>query len=318
MKFSRKIRYRLEYLGVRVGLPLIHAMPAPILCALAGFFADVAYFLLAKRRKIAIENILLGGIANSQSAAARIARASFRHFGILVIEALKAESVIREENWKEFIDYDTVSSDVFDLMNNPDAGVILTTAHFGNWEVAAQVLSYMKPLVAIARRMNNPYTDNLIQTRKTGHRFKMIPKHRATGARLLEVLRNGEILAMLIDQHAPRRGTTLEFLGRPASTHVSAALLHLRSGAPICFGYCVRTGPMRYRMESGPLIIHNATGDRRKDSAMIMKEISERLERAIRAHPEQYFWSHRRWREPTSTDNPEVTAHQELAVNVPD
>jgi len=318
MKRMRKIRYRLEYLGVRVALPLIHVMPAAISCALARFLADVAYFLLGKRRRLAIENIRLGGIADSRRAAARIARASFRHFGMLVIEGLKAESVIREDNWRDFIECDAVSSDVFDLMNDPNAGVILTTAHFGNWEVAAQVLSYMKPLVAIARRMNNPYTDNLIQTRKTEHRFQMIPKHEATGARLLDVLRNGEILAMLIDQHARHRGTVLEFLGRPASVHVSSALLHLRSGAPICFGYCVRTGPMRYRMESGPLIVHNPTGSRQQDSAIIMKEISNRLEQAIRAHPEQYLWSHRRWREPASTESLEITSHQSLAVKATD
>ena len=314
----RKIRYRLEHLGVSVALPLIHAMPAAISCPLAGFFADVAYFLLVKRRRIAIENIRLSGIADSKKTAARIARASFRHFGILVIEALKAESVMREDNWRDFIDCDAVSSEVFDLMNDPRAGVILTTAHFGNWEVAAQLLSYMKPLVAIARRMNNPYTDNLIQTRKTGHRFQMIPKHKATGARLLGVLRNGEILAILIDQHARHRGTVLEFLGRPASMHISAALLHLRSGAPICFGYCVRTGPMRYRMESGPLIVHNPTGDRRQDSATIMKEISNRLEQAIRAHPEQYLWAHRRWREPTLKGTPEVNSRQSSAVKETD
>ena len=240
MKRLRKIRYRLEHLGLRAGLRLIHLIPTRISCALAGMIADIAYLLLAKRREIAIENIRLGDIAETHRAASRIARASFRHFGVLVVEGLKAESVITEENWEEFIDYAGVPNDVHQVMNDPKAGVILTTAHFGNWEVAAQVLSYMKPLVAIARRMNNPYTDNLIQTRKTGHRFRMIPKHSASGARLLEVLRNGEILAMLIDQHAPRRGSVIEFLGRPASTHASAGLLHLRSGAPICFGYCVR------------------------------------------------------------------------------
>jgi KDO2-lipid IV(A) lauroyltransferase len=145
--------------------------------------------------------------------------------------------------------------------------------------------------------MNNPYTDDMIQTRKTGHRFRMIPHHRANGAKLLQVLKHGEILAMLTDQHARKRNMKVNFLGRPAFAHTSLALLHFRSRAPLAAAYCVRTGPMQYRVVCSPLIMREPSGDTDADTRAILDAVNAHFEEGIRRYPEQYLWAHRRWRE---------------------
>jgi KDO2-lipid IV(A) lauroyltransferase len=293
----RQLRFLLEYVGLRGGLWLIKVLPLRPLSAFVSGIATLAFILLPARRRIAIDNLLQCGVANDHRQATRIARDSYRHFAILVMEALKAETFIREDNWQEHVDAEGISQDVLEAIRDPNQGLIVATAHLGNWEVAAQVLSYLKPVVAVARRMNNPYTNSMIQTRKTRHRFRMIPGHEAGGAQLLKVLSSGEILAMLVDQHARRRCMKVNFMGRPAFAHTSLALLHFRSRAPILVGYCLRTGPMKYRLESGPLIFREPTGDKEEDTRAIIEAVNLCFEEAIRQHPEQYLWAHRRWRD---------------------
>lgn len=295
MTVLRRIRYFSEYTAVIAIHGLIRALPLGASLWLARRLGSLTFCLLRTRRRIAVDNIVRSGIATDSRAATRIARGSFQHFATLTVESIVAEHLIREDNWREHIDIAGVP-ELMELVKQPGQGVILTTAHFGNWEVVAQAFSYCKPVVAIARRMNNPYTNALIQERKLGHRFRMIMKHEATGAALFEVLKQGQILAMLIDQHARHRGMPIPFFGRPAATHTAAALIHLRSGAPLGFVYCLRIAPLRYQLHFRR-IAHPAGAPRDQAAiAAILTDINHELESAIRAHPEQYLWAHRRWR----------------------
>jgi len=88
----------------------------------------------------------------------------------------------------------------------------------------------------------------------------------------------------------------VDFFGVPASTHTSPALLHLVTRAPLSFGYCLRTGRMAYKMVALAPIRHEPTGNKEKDVRAVLQTIHRCLEDAIRAHPEQYLWAHRRWR----------------------
>jgi KDO2-lipid IV(A) lauroyltransferase len=118
----------------------------------------------------------------------------------------------------------------------------------------------------------------------------------ADAGRFLSVLKAGEILALLVDQYAKGQPTMVDFFGIPASTHPSPALLHLVTRKPLCFGYCLRTGPMRFRLVAGQPISFKPTGNRENDVQAILLELNHLLENAIRETPDQYLWAHRRWR----------------------
>ena len=115
-------------------------------------------------------------------------------------------------------------------------------------------------------------------------------------SQLVAALKGGAMVALLTDQHARLRGMQVPFFGVPASTHTVAARLHLLTGAPLVFGYTLRTGPMRSRIVAEDPIEIARTGDRDTDVRAILTTVAARLEAAIRRHPEQYLWSHRRWR----------------------
>ena len=291
-----EFRYRLEYLALRTALGLINGLKPGQSAAVFAGIADMYYALSPSRKRTARKNVKKSGIAVENSDINRIARHSFRSFGILIAESLKCRSVLDEQNWRDYVEI-SIPPSTMSLLKEPGKGVILVSGHLGNWEVAAQLLSFIKPVVGITRGMNNPYTNRLMEKHKPHNRFRLEPKYAADPVRFISALKAGEILAVLMDQYARDRGMYIDFFGRPASTHKMPALLHLVTGTPLVFGYCVRKGPLKYAFNASEPIVKKKSGNKENDIREILEELVSRLEDAIRMYPEQYLWAHRRWRE---------------------
>jgi KDO2-lipid IV(A) lauroyltransferase len=183
------------------------------------------------------------------------------------------------------------------LIETPGRGVLIVSGHLGNWEIGSRVAARYKPVAAIARDMKNPRVNELMKRREARRGIRTIPKRGSSAKQLLGSLRRGEMLAILIDQYARDHRMMIPFLGRPAATYVTPAVLHLATGAPIAFAHCVRTGLMRYTLTFDEPIVHPRSGDRRRDTRAILETLNSKLGKAIRAYPEQYLWAHRRWRQ---------------------
>jgi Kdo2-lipid IVA lauroyltransferase/acyltransferase len=290
--FLLRLRHSAEFYALRAGLALFRRLPPSVGARWAGKLGALWYVLDRKRRRIAQENILACGLANGRQQADRIARASFVHFGTMIAEALDAG---RKNSVEPHVE-SGIHPATLALLEKPGQGLILVSGHIGNWEIAAQYLSRVKTVVGIAKDMRNPLTNRLILDLKTTANFQLIPMRDADAGRFFGVLKSGGILALLGDQHAKGDQLLLDFCGRPASMHASPALLHLVTKAPLCFGVCLREGPMRYRFLAGPPILHRPTGNRAADVRAILERINRELEAAMASCPEQYLWAHRRWK----------------------
>ena len=293
----RRLRHLLEYFLVRALLFLVDRLPLRLCRRLADAGADLAFLLHASRRRVAVDNLLAAGLAPDRRGARRIARASFRHFARLVVVSLKSDAFFRERPWPDGVEW-RASPELLRMLDDPAQGLILACGHLGHWEIAAQLISRRKPVVGITRKMNNPLVDRLMQRRKPRHRFELTPKHDANIGRLAASLRQGKVLAIMIDQHARDRGMDVDFFGRPAATHTALALLHLVTKTPLCFGYCTETAPMTFRLHAAGPFRFQPTGDKEGDVRRILEAMTRELEAAVRAHPEEYLWGHRRWRGP--------------------
>jgi len=291
----KKLRHLIEYASLRALLGVLDSLSLRGAQRLATVLADLWFAADSRRRGIACDNVRRSGITTDEVAVRRIAKHSFRHFACLVIDSLKSDQVLTADTWRNHIEWD-VDSETMALLEAPEQGLLLISGHLGNWEIAAQIISFIKPVVGITRDMNNPHVDALMKTRKPRNNFTLAPKHDADMGRLLGTLKSGHVLALLIDQHARARGMQIDFFGTPASTHTSPALLHLITKVPLCFGYCVKTGPMQFKFKALPPITVARTGKREADVRVILEQLTRELEAAIRAYPEQYLWAHRRWR----------------------
>ena len=173
----------------------------------------------------------------------------------------------------------------------------MASGHLGNWELAAQFLSRYKPVSGITRPMNNPLIEAVITRRKPRYRFRPISKYSKDPGRFVQVLGDGGILALLMDQHPTVGGVPVDFFGHSAPTYTTAAMLHLVTRTPLCFGVCERTGPGRFVLRTSPVIQVSPSGKKKQDVLQILQTLNAHLEEAIRRSPEQYLWGHRRWRD---------------------
>lgn len=286
-----RLGHLLEYAAARSALALVDILPLPAVLALARSLGTLWYRLDGARRRVAIGNLHRSAIPKTKREARRLAADSFRHFACVIAESLRsADLPAQSVTWH-------VPEELDRLLRTEGQGIILATGHLGNWEIAAQQLSAIKPVLGVTRKMNNPYIERLVSKRKPRNRFELTPKHDADIGRFMAALKEGRILALMIDQHAGSRGTPIEFFGQPASTHTAIALLHLITGMPLCFGWCIRSGPGRFELHATGPFRHTPTGDKQRDVQEILNLLNRELETAIRAHPDQYLWAHRRWRE---------------------
>jgi KDO2-lipid IV(A) lauroyltransferase len=291
------IRYRLEYLAARAGLALIDAFPVKGCPGLAAVAGDLVYLFDLRRRRIAVDNILKAGLAATPGQARRIARGSFRHFCLLLIESLKMQRLLTPASLPAHVTLD-IPPETQALFDDRGKGLLGACGHFGNWEIMAQVFGFMKPVVAVAQPAKNPLVNRLMERRTPDARFRTIPKHDDDMMRLMQTLKDGCALAIMIDQHAMKKPMVVDFFGRPACSHRSIALLHLVTRVPIVFGACRRTGLMRFAITLSKPLVFKPSGNKDKDVHDILKTLNEKLEAAIREAPDQYMWGHRRWRPP--------------------
>lgn len=257
-------------------------------------FAAFLWWFFPSRRRLSVRNILKCGIVSDERAARRLAKRAWCHLAGHVCEALCVPGVITRENWREHLDTSGVPEETAKLLlDTPETPVLLVSSHHGVWEAATNLLSFARPMIAIARVMNNRFVANWMKRHHFRGPVTVIDKnHGFTTEILRQWERECAAMTILMDQHTSK-GAPLEFLGRPAKTFTSAARLAIRSGRPIVVGSFVRLAPYRYRLVGGtPLSFGRDVAP--QAAAQIL---NDRLGEAIRRYPEQYLWAHRRWRD---------------------
>ena len=284
-----------EYLGASLAVTWVDHVPLGLSLAAARGTGSLAYALLRNRRRLAIRNVLRAGITTDEAQARRIAKESFRHFSMLAVESLAATKELTPETFDRHVEMDFPAESLA-LMDDPKQGILFVTAHLGNWEMTGSALSLRKPLVAVARRMDNPLFTGLMRRRNPRRAMEIVEKHAQDRLSLLRALRSGRGLALIVDQHAASNGIVVPFFGIPASTVTSPARLHLATRCPIIVGYGRRLGPLRIRIQGSAPLRYEPTGNKEADVERITRDLNDRLETLIRECPEQYLWSHRRWR----------------------
>lgn len=298
MKAFRLVLWSLEYLALRLVDLLYRLVPARHAYALGAGMTSLAYPLFRERRRIAVDNILRTRVTEDPAEADRIARRAFGHLAGHLFEALKVGQVVTAQNWREHIVFDGPAEAFELLLERPDVPIMILSGHHGVWEAAVTIIAFTRPMIAVARKMNNPFVERFLKERHFRGAITIVPKKMGFAPSVLRQWRQtGAAMTLVMDQHAGKKqGVMVDFMGHPASTHTSPARLHLKTGAPILAGAFIRDGAFRYRMVTGEPIRFTATGDRERDVADLLTVINQRLETVIRRYPEQYLWAHKRWR----------------------
>ena len=173
---------------------------------------------------------------------------------------------------------------------------ILFAPHFANWELVPSILHHAGlDYSFVYRAANNPLTDEyIINHRGRVMSRRQVPKGKRGGRALVDALKEGRSLAMLVDQKL-NSGISVPFMGLPAMTAPAAARLALKYNAPLIQIELLRLKGAHFRLTVHDPLEFTPTGDVVADVEALTIKINEALEAQIRANPGQWLWFHRRW-----------------------
>jgi KDO2-lipid IV(A) lauroyltransferase len=176
-------------------------------------------------------------------------------------------------------------------------GMILITAHLGNWEIGYQVMCYAvgRPATAVARKIRFVWVDRWLHHLRTRFGNTVIYK-RGAFPKMVETLRQGGILGLLVDQSKRKHGVDVRFFGHEATATPAVALLALRCKSPILPGFCVREANGRFALHVGAPLELIRTKDLRSDLQANTQIMMSAVEDMIREYPEQWLWFQRPWK----------------------
>ena len=168
--------------------------------------------------------------------------------------------------------------------------VILVSGHFGNYDVVrANLISKGYQLGALYRPMNNPYFNKTYVKNISEIGKPLFPRGKKGMAEMMGFLRDGNLIALLIDQHMST-GEPLKFFGKTAFTATSAAKIAIKYNAIFMPFFVVRKG------NTSSFDLHFEEPIEHTDPVKMTQEFNDRLEARVKANTEQWLWTHKRWK----------------------
>lgn len=173
---------------------------------------------------------------------------------------------------------------------------ILISGHFSNFEVMAYAILQcgVKAIVSY-RPANNPYFDaRVVSARARYGLVSLAPKGAEGALAMTRALRRGESVTFLVDQKF-NSGVEAPLFGRMVRVNPGAVRLARFAGGRLIPLSIRRLEGARFEVEVFDAIELPRTGDRERDIVEGAALMNAFLEARIRAHPEEWFWAHRRW-----------------------
>lgn len=294
------LRHRVAAAGVSGAAALLARMPALLAYALADLAAaGIAGGSLIHERRIAPRGrgmFRTQRIAYreqwSRRLALRLLLGWSRHLAWSAVDFCRMTR-IAAHNLERYVE--TADLDGLRALLDEGNGLICVTGHIGVWELASHAVSlYGLPITVVARPLAMAPLERRVTRLRSSGGVEVLGKWRVL-LPLLRALRRGRVVGFLVDEDTPNDPIFAPFLGTPAATNCTAALLQRHTGAPIAVVSCHRLERERYRFRVWRIIRHAPSGDATADARSTTAAINEALSEAILAHPEQWLWNSRRF-----------------------
>jgi len=287
-----RFRFRLEFLGLRGIVAALGRLPPSLGRPTGAVLGRLLRAISTRRVRLSEENLRLAFPEAGDGQIRIWSREIWGHLGQAAWEFARLTRLSADE-------YRTAVTvrglEGIQASYAKGKGVLLFSAHMGNWEYAVPFLALGGlRLASVARRIKNPLVDEFV----TGVRRRFgagVILHRNAVRESVRWLRSGGALGLLFDQRITEGGISVPFFGRPARTTGLPALLALRYGYPV--------HPLHSYRENGRLIIEcqpamdiPSAPPTPENLRSLTRRMTGVVEEWIRRHPSQWLWIHNRWK----------------------
>lgn len=272
---------------------LIRLVPVRLAGAAGAGLGRLFFYLIKRRRDIAIRNLTRIYPQRDRRWRKHMARESFAEMGRTILEIphvfLRSKAFLQSRVRME-------GEDEYLAAMARGKGSFVAFYHHSNWEMCGIMYATLGPDVSgIYRAFKQPFLEFFVK--QCRERFGVVMQPRQQGLRWLpKALKQGHSVAILLDQHLSG-GMPVPFLGHLANTTTLPASFVLKHNTPV-FGMVLhRIGKdFRFRLQLWRIDMPAVTGDKNTDTYRIMHCIGKSFESVIHQRPELWLWSHQRWK----------------------
>jgi len=272
-------------------LYLLSLLPLRILFLFSDLAHLIVYRLSGYRKNIVMQNLTIAFPEKSEAEKERIASRFYRHFTDTFIETIKLISASPAFMKKHY----RANAEIFDSLYAAGKKCQIHLGHNFNWELANVAMPLMMPykLLTVYAPIKNKTFDRLFRKIRSRTGATLLPANNMSQA--IVPYRNQQyMLALVADQNPgiPSKGYWLNFFGRPTPFVKGPEKGARANDAAVVFVHF--TQPRRGYYEAH---FELATSDPLSlPETQLTRNYIQYLERVIRAHPDMWLWSHRRWK----------------------
>jgi len=276
---------------------LLSIIPDFILYPIGVFGGWLAYRLDRRHVRIGLKNLAIAFPDRSEQERQRILHASYINLGRCAAEYVRLGGFFYQR-FKRRVTYRNFEQWMEFRARNPGRGIIVLTAHFGNFELLSTAHAMKGNTFSLVHHTQRfAAGDALVSFVRERAGVGIIRKHAAARA-VLKTLRAGGMIGIPFDQNAKRsEAVFVPFFGEPAATSSGLARLVQISRAAVVPVFIVREkNQRRHRIEIFPEIVLQHSGDDAADILENTRRFVSVIEDLVRRYPEQFLWTHRRFR----------------------
>ncbi|MCX7877367.1 MAG: lysophospholipid acyltransferase family protein [Ignavibacteria bacterium] len=284
--------YFLFYLIFRLFEFFIPVFSRGFIRKLLGIQSLIFFYLMPFRKKVALCNLKLAFPEKSEEEILKIIKECYYNVLIVISEFFTLRRY-KKSDFEKII-----------CLTNPELireklsygrGLILLSAHYGNWELTAYGVSLLceTPFNVVVKKQTNHRIDREINLIRSSGGNKMIEMTEVR--HMLKCLTQGEILAMLGDQSSPEGNVKVKFFGYDVPFYEGPARLAMKNKTPILFGLSEPCDDLTYKVTLKEINLFTE-GSTEENIRHIIQQYAEMLEFHIRKNPPQWLWFHRRFK----------------------
>jgi len=258
----------------------------------------VGYLIDRRRGRIGMRNLAIAFPERDERERRRILRGSYVNLGRSAAEYVRLGGFFHRRLKKRVAYNDRLDYWKELQQRHSWNGLLVLTAHLGNFELlpaAHAMFGYQIDLVHHTQRFAAGEALMTFVRERAG--VRVIRKHAAARA-VLRALRQGRTVGVTFDQNAKRsEAIFVPFFSEIVATSSGLARLVALTGAPVLPVFLVRQLDQRtHRIEIQDEIAMQRTADVAADIEENTRRLVKAVEDIVRSFPEQFLWTHRRYR----------------------
>jgi len=287
----KKVKHHIEYLLFVSFIWLFRLFSERVALAILKSWSYIIGYVFGLRKKVVLYQLQLCFPQKSFEEISQIAKRVYKELAVTLAEVFIFSSDYLKDKI-EIFGYDEIKKNL-----SYGRGLIIVSAHFGNWELAAKLLAVdIPPVYAIVKKQHNIYFNDYIdKTRRDAGIITVEMKN--AFKQLITALKQNGIAAVLIDQYAFKDGIDIEFLGNKTKTYTSIAQMAIKYHIPVIVAFDVRNSQGLHQIIYNKSMVFREMEYNDENIYQVTKMINAQIEEYILKYPHLWFWVHKKFRD---------------------